>query len=169
VVINSRSFQQGFVRWGTKPPAKVWASIADAPPEPPAPFDGVDPDSGQPKTYTAEPARQVMGRFAGGQKEMFIFNTNSMGGVENMESFIDVVLDRAAEDPEHFYPLVKLDSESYSRSTGKVYKPVFTIVGWCDVDGVQKGKKKKQLKAPPEAAPEPEPAAATTGRRRKIV
>lgn len=177
VIINSASLQHGFVRWGSTPPAKVWASISAPEPTPPDSIEGVD-QSGSPTTFFAQAARQFMGKFVDGAQEQFVFNTNSGGGVERSEELYDAILNRAATHPDYCFPIVSLEYDFWTRATGKVYKPVFKIVEWVDVEGNAEGKRKAKIAAPdddavmdgsgdePAAVPdEPEPA---RGRRRRV-
>jgi hypothetical protein len=136
VLIASHTMQHGYVRWGEVPPAKAFASVSDELPDKPESVDGVDQD-GRAKTFYAEDARMFSGGFTGEDADlgMFVFNTSSMGGVENVDKLYDMILVQAQANAEFCYPLVKLSDEWYKRSTGKVYKPVFTLVHWCDVNG----------------------------------
>lgn len=136
VLINATKIQHGYVRWGEIPPAKAFTPDWTPYPAKPEPLDGEDYE-GKPKTFHAEEARQFEGAFFGDDADLgqFIFNTSSMAGVENTDALYDQMYMQARENPEYVYPLVTLENEWYKRSTGKVYKPVFKIVAWCDVNG----------------------------------
>lgn len=146
IIIASHTMQHGYQRWGELPPAKAFTSVSEELPEKPAPIEGVDQD-GREKTFYAEDARAVGGKFEEEDLGQFMFNTSSMGGVENVDKLFDAILLKAA-DSEYCYPVCELDNEWYKRSTGKVYKPVFKIVDWADVNG-----KIENLKVAHEADP----------------
>ena len=147
-ILMSKLIEQGWIRWGTKPPLKVFSLVtAGAYPTAPQSVEGVDQD-GRPCTHVAQAARQFMGKFVGEVEALgqFIFNTSSMGGVENTSALYSAIIMKAADSP-YFFPRVKFGEESYKRSTGKVYKPVFEIVGWHDVDGNAEGAAPKKLES----------------------
>lgn len=134
VIINSPSMMHGYQRWGEVPPAKAFTSVAQPLPAAPEPIDGVDQD-GRECTFTARDARQVGGKFVEEDLGQFIFNTDSMGGVERMDELFDAIITKSQDGTPYCFPLVTLESDFYKRSTGKVYKPIFKIVSWCDMDG----------------------------------
>jgi hypothetical protein len=150
VLINSLQIQHGFVRWGTKPPAKAHTKITQELPEAPDPFDGVD-EKGRPKTYHAQPSRVLTGATFDDQQDQFTFETGSMGGVENTDKLIAEIMVKAA-DSQCIFPVVKLGTEYWTRDTGKVYKPVFEIQSWHDIDGNEEGAAPAKLEAAPEEA-----------------
>jgi len=162
-LIFSPSMMHGYVRWGEKPPAKAYSSIAAPLPEKPEPVQGLDYDD-RPKTFKAEDARQFQGKFIDEDLGQFVFETNSMGGVEMVDELFDAILARA-EVSHYCFPLVQLDDTFYKRSTGKVYKPVFNIIEWRDQNGeAEDGPKKVEAKVD-EAKQEEEE---TVTRRRKV-
>lgn len=171
-IINSATMQHGYVRWGTKPPEKAFSLIFQPYPDKPNSVEGTDYE-GRPKTFNAEEARQVTGKFIDDDKDLgqFIFNTSSMGGVENMDKLFDEIVLKAQDGTAFVFPVIVLDNEWYKRSTGKVFKPVFEVVRWCDEDGNVENAK---LKAPeaahddePEAEPEPVEEPPKRRRRRR--
>lgn len=142
LLINSTTMQHGFLRWGEVPPAKEFASIAQPLPPAPEPIEGED-EKGNPTTFQPQKARQVAGKFFADDLGQFVFETSSMGGVENVDKLFDAILVKAESSP-YCFPKVKLTSEWYKRSTGKVYKPVFEILAWCDQNGNPETLGKKQ-------------------------
>lgn len=143
-LVNALSIEHGYMRWGELPPVKAFTSDWTPYPEKPEPIDGTDHD-GKPKTFNAEEARQMRGRFMGEDDDLgqFTFNSSSMGGVERMDDLFDKMYLQSKEAPEHIYPRVRLTSDFYKRSTGKVFKPVFEVVAWCDMNGEPLSKAKK--------------------------
>ena len=168
-LINSPAMMHGYMRWGESPPAKAFTSVAQDYPEKPEPIDGVDYD-GKPCTFHAKEARQISGKFLADDQDQFIFNTDSMGGVERMDQLFDKILLKASDGTAFCFPLVKLECDWYKRATGKVFKPIFEIVKWCDQNGVPETaadrkleKKKAVVEDDVEDDVEPEP----TSRRRR--
>jgi len=134
VLINVQSLQHGYVRWGEIPPAKAFTSISEAYPEKPEPIDGKDFE-GRPMRFFADDARQFQGKFLDEGLGQFIYNASNKWHVENVDKLYDAILTKAQDETPYVYPLVELSNEFYKRATGKVYKPVFKIIGWCDVNG----------------------------------
>lgn len=164
-LVLSDSIQHGFIRWGTKPPDKVFSSVANPLPDAPTPHEGVD-DQGRPRTYNAQDARLFMGKFTGEDDDLgqFIFNSSSMGGVERTDELYDAIIAKS-QDSEYCYPLIELRGDYYTRSTGKVYKPIFKVVQWCNVEGEAETLDKVEKLDEPEPEAEAPPA---RRRRRKV-
>ena len=137
IYINSLQAQHGFIRWGTKPPAKAHTKVTAALPPQLAPFDGVD-ENGKPKTHMAQPSRILVGVTLDDEPDVVNCELGSMGGVENTDKLISAIMVKA-QSSTFFFPVVKLASEFYVRSTGKVYKPVFEIIEWRDVENNLEG------------------------------
>jgi hypothetical protein len=136
-LIDSVNIQHGFIRWGTKPPAKNYVVITKPIPTPPLPFDGVD-EKGQPKTHFPQPSRVLVGHTNDEHKDAFMLELGSMGGVENIDKLIAEILVKAGTSI-CFFPVVVLGSEFYTRATGKVFKPTFKVIQWCDEHGNPEG------------------------------
>lgn len=170
VLVNANKIQHGYIRWGELPPEKAFTPDWTPYPDRPESIEGTDMD-GKPKTFKAEEARQFEGAFTGEDDDLgqFIFNSSSMAGVENTDKLYDKMYAQAREHPEYVYPLVRLENEFYKRSTGKVFKPVFTVVAWCDVNGkpMTEADKKLEEPAPEKEAPEKEDETPPTRRRRR--
>lgn len=158
-LVNALTIEHGYMRWGELPPVKAFTPDWTPYPDKPEPIEGEDMD-GKPKTFNAEEARQLRGKFWGEDEDLgqFTFNTSSMGGVENVDDLFDKMYMQAQQHPDHIYPRVKLTSEWYKRSTGKVYKPVFEIVAWCDQNGepLNAAKKLEETEAKKQTAKAPE-------------
>jgi hypothetical protein len=137
--INVLESQHGFIRWGTKEPAKSHSKITQALPQPPAPFDGVD-EKGNPKTFYGQASRIISGVTFDDDEDGVIIEVGSMGGVERVDELLNQVMAKAAGS-KYFFPVVTLGHDFYKRSTGKVFKPVFTVVEWRNVEGDLEGAK----------------------------
>lgn len=165
VFINIVKAEHGFVRWGAKPPAKAHTSILAPKPPMIEPFDGVD-ERGQPKTHVAQPSLIFQGSTFDEHKDAFVLELGSKGGVENMGALINSALARAINS-DFIFPVVKLGSEFWTRETGKVYKPVFEVIAWCDTHGNEEGAAPKQLDAKVEEAAAEVPAPPAKKKRTK--
>jgi hypothetical protein len=172
VVIMSKMIEQGWIRWGTKPPAKVFARITQPYPDAPSSVEGLDND-GRNTTFNAAQARQFTGVFRGEDLGNFIFNTNSKGGVKAADKLYQAIIAQANKSV-YFFPVVTLTSDSYKHSSyGKIYTPSFVIEKWVDVDGNEEGEAPKKLaeaKAEPKAkakVEEPKQDAEAAPKRRR--
>lgn len=164
VLINSTTMEHGYQRWGEIPPAKAFGPINRAKPEAPEPIDGVDQD-GKSTTFYPREARMIRGAFLDEDLGQFAYNTDSMGGVERVDELFQMIINKARDNTPYCFPKVRLDSDFYKRATGKVYKPVFTLIEWCDQNGDPEPKQKLEAPADDEDdAPEDDKP---TRRRRK--
>ena len=133
VFINPLEAQHGFVRWGVKPPMKTHTKRTTTLPAAMEPFNGVDP-KGQPKTYYAQPSRILSGVTSDEMSDPFILELSSQGGVENVDKLWAAIMVKAASS-KYFFPIVRLENEYWTHSEGKVFKPVFEISEWRNVNG----------------------------------
>jgi hypothetical protein len=86
-----------------------------------------------------------------------LYKVNSRGGIEAVTKFIADIQRRLLTP--YPCPIVTLDSEWYQHPKwGRVEKPIFTIVGWCDLNGNVEGA--APAPAAPAAAEPAAPAAA---------
>jgi len=169
LLIHTGSLSHGFIRWGEELPVTAYSLVTLPQPERPPSFVGID-DEGRPKTYHAQEARRFFGKFIDDELGQFTFETGSMGGVQRVDELMDEIFLRAQDDTTYLFPRVRLSSDHYKRSTGKVYKPVFEVLAWCDENGNPRTLDKKL--AAPEVADdvddtEDEAPAKTTRRRRR--
>lgn len=68
------------------------------------------------------------------------FKTNSVGGLNESAALIDAIMKQLDIDENKCVPLVKLANDSYKHKTyGKIYTPVFEIVGWTGMDVPEAG------------------------------
>ena len=163
VFINPLEAQHGFVRWGVKPPMKTHTKRTTALPAAMEPFNGVDP-KGQPKTYYAQPSRILSGVTSDEMSDPFILELSSQGGVENVDKLWAAIMVKAASS-KYFFPTVRLENEYWTHSEGKVFKPVFEILGWSNVNGDSEDATPK-LEATPEVAEEAEVVEAPAKKKR---
>jgi hypothetical protein len=92
--------------------------------------------------------------------EEVVYKVNSRGGIEAVTKFIGDIQRRLLTP--YPCPIITLDSEWYPHPKwGRVDKPIFSIVGWCDLNGNVEG-------APPvaPASEAPAPTAAPVRKRK---
>lgn len=97
------------------------------------------------------------------------FKTNSVGGLNEAGRLVDAIMKQLDINPEKFVPLVKLTNDHYKHKVyGKIYTPVFDIVGWTSIDVPEQAATPAEQEAasmepegpaPEEAAAEAAPAA----------
>ena len=95
-----------------------------------------------------------------------IYKNNSYGGRDAFAELLGVVQAQLDKNPNYPCPVVHLDSTHYDHSKyGRIYKPVFTVVDWCDFKGALESEgtalpPPRQAAPGPAAAPKPAPAPA---------
>lgn len=68
--------------------------------------------------------------------EQVLYNTTSYGGMEELGKLIKVIQARVEAGRADVFPVITLGHDSYlHKQYGKTYTPVFTIVGWVDMNG----------------------------------
>ena len=69
-----------------------------------------------------------------------LYQTPSDGGTKAHKKLVAEILRRAKAKNEFIMPKIALDTDFYAHPDyGKIYKPVFTVVEWCDMDGEPEG------------------------------
>lgn len=70
-----------------------------------------------------------------------IYKNNSYGGRDAFTELLGFVQAQLDKNPSYPCPVVHLDSTHYDHTKyGRIYKPVFTIVDWCDFNGLLESK-----------------------------
>lgn len=65
-----------------------------------------------------------------------VYKTSSIGGMRAVDELLGMLQAHLAEDPMHPCPVIQLLSDSYQHQKyGKIYIPVFEIVGWATMNG----------------------------------
>jgi hypothetical protein len=180
--VNPVTFQHGWVCWvegvkGAKPQKhEIMVSMAKPMPPEPEPING--------KAYDPQGAFELRGLSGDDEGVEIVFVTNSKGGVQAVRAVTDAFQRHYPTDPAHPCPIVTMTSTHYPHPTwGKIHKPVFNVVGWCDMNGGRRPDDAQPAlppeppaAMPPAAAPIPrkpaEPVAtaqAHTGQRRRPV
>jgi hypothetical protein len=82
-----------------------------------------------------------------------------------VDGILAAIQSQLVTDPEHPCPVIVMTSESYPHTKyGKIYNPIFTIVGWSDMNGNLAGAAAPRLDGPTGPAAAPEPVRATRSR-----
>jgi len=186
-LLNTVSFKHGWVCWqdgangGKAQKREVMGSAFEDAPVQPEPWNGKD--------YSKQHSFQLKcmdGEDAGHQ---VIHITSSIGGGKPIDALKDALIAQAHTDPVHAFPIIVFGSDHYPHSQyGRIYTPIYSIVGWADMEGntdagpaiaapAKKGGKKpplataqKEPSEPPFAAPPPGPTPtqrAHSGQRRR--
>ena len=132
--VNPYSIQHGHVCWaepgapGKRKLGEIMAPITQAKPDIMA-----LPDKGAPWT---EQYGLDMKCVSGTDKGLeTAFRSNAQGGIEAVLALIDAVDQQLDSGSDKIVPIVRLRSTSYQHPAyGKIYKPVFEIVGWTRID-----------------------------------
>ena len=160
VLVNTNSICHGWTIWADSKATKVLSTFDKELPEAPAPIGGNQPTE----------ARAFGAAFYDDGKpgSQLVFETNSFGGRKGVDTLIGQIIDRVTSGEEvYLYPVVKLTSESYKNKNYMnklIHNPVFEVVKWCDVNGLEPGEQPTALEAPQTQAEE-QPAAT---RRRRV-
>ena len=147
-VVNPMSLAHGWVCWIESTIAgQIMVSMAEDCPPRPAPIDGFNFEA-----QRSFDLKCLTGDDAGIE---VVYKSSSMGGVEKVTDLIGHIRPRLVTA--HPCPILSLEQEHYqSKKYGRIYKPVFTITGWADMNGTPEGT--AALAAAPAAAPAPAPA-----------
>jgi hypothetical protein len=188
--INPLSIQHGWVCWkvipeGSKESPELLGEEMRGMFDPKPNKDAL-PDYGHPwNEQITFQLRCISGEDEG---EQTIYKTSSQGGKRAALELMDAVGAQLDKDMSKPVPVVELKSDHYKhKQYGKTYFPVFEVVGWVSMDGVEgepEGDQPEEPKAAepqqarrtaaktPEPEPEPEqdapePAPAASGERRR--
>ena len=136
--INPLGIQHGWIAWkereqGSKEEAKVLGERM-VPMTAPKPLENELPhvEEGKWTNQIDLPMKGVGGDDAGVEVN---FKSNSIGGLNEAARLIDSIMAQLDIDEQNVVPLVKLSNDHYKHKMyGKVYTPVFEIVGWTNID-----------------------------------
>lgn len=99
------------------------------------------------------------------------YKTASVGGMRAVDGLLAAIQKALVEHPQRAFPVIKLEQDHYSHTKwGKIYTPIFSIVGWADMNGNVDDERPAVAPptktAAPAPAPEPEPEPAPRARRK---
>lgn len=144
-LINSATFTHGWILWHQKKCHTSMVSIMQ--PLPPEPDPMAKPNG---ELSTASEGRGFQGKWLDSD-ETVKFESSTYGGRQAVSKVIAQVKQRAAQGSNHIFPLVELDSYSYTNNNGdEVYSPELKVVSWLNAEGETEG---PALEAPEEKAP----------------
>lgn len=70
--------------------------------------------------------------------EQVVYKPSSVGGLNEIGSFIEAIMKQIDADPEHPVPVVRLAFDHYPHPTyGKTYTPVLEIVRWVSLEDAE--------------------------------
>jgi hypothetical protein len=126
-VVNPMSLAHGWVCWlDSQIVGQVMVSMAADPPPRPAAVNG--------REYEAQRSfdmKCITGDDAGTE---VVYKVSSMGGVERITDLIGLI--RPQLLTAHPCPVLVLGQDYYThKKYGRIYKPIFDIVGWADMNG----------------------------------
>lgn len=151
VLVNTNTICHGWVLWADGKANKSLATFDQDMPEAPKSIGDNHPSE----------ARAFGGAFVDDGKPgaQFVFETNSYGGRKGVDALISAIIDRVTSgETVYLYPMVRLGSDSYRNKNYMnklIHNPVFEIVKWCDVNGVEAGAQTAALSSEETAADEP--------------
>ena len=166
-LIDPYSFGHGWIAWGDGAVENEVYKYLNEPLPQKSSLDPVDAENG----WEEQRGFALVCISGHDQGEQVVFKTNSKGGLDAIRAVADAVADVLDEsDNDSIYPKTLLRNTSYKhKKYGKIFKPIFELVGWSDnrpVAAVPEPKAKRQ------AEPEPivdSPRQATGRRRRGLV
>lgn len=133
--VNPTTFGHGWVCWaetvkGQKPEklGEKMVSMTQPMPEQPDPIKGQE--------FTKQGSFELRGLEGDAEGIEIAYITPSNGGLQAIKAVTEAFQRHYPEDPMHPCPVVTMTSTSYQHPTyGKIWKPVFEVVAWCDMDG----------------------------------
>jgi hypothetical protein len=169
--VNPLSLRHGFICWKVIPegsrekPELLGEALVGM--FQPLPDPNSLPDYGHPwEPCLAFDVKCVSGEDEGIQ---VLYKTSSKGGMGASKEFIGKIMKQIDDDLNHAVPVVELLSDFYDNKKygGRTYFPVFEIIEWVSMEGVEASEAAGDEPEPPKAAePAKEQAPAPTGRRR---
>lgn len=172
IVINTATFKHGWMIWVKKKATKLAVSFIEPLPIKPEPVEIEVKGEKKLEEYTE--SRAFEARFLDPEDETVIsFGASSFGARKACDVVLNAIKARANAGRDDLYPIVQLNAETYDHDDfGKIYNPVFTIVGWMDEQGnttkdemIADQTEAKELEGKVE--PEPETGQKPTTRRRR--
>lgn len=168
VCINIADCKQGYTAWGNKQYGNEGKNVGEVLHSVLEPMPQLDelPDVKGDWSKCIEMPLVVL---EGEDKNLeCLWKSNSFGGTKAFAKLLDAVLRRIQSGESDFFPIVKLESDSYTHSSyGKIFNPVFEIVGWASPLG-EESATESESESEPEPEPEAEKEAPKRTRRRRV-
>jgi hypothetical protein len=160
-VVNIVSMSHGYVCWVDNGPGnkntkegEVMARMTQPKPAKPAPIRNTEF-----KEQRSFQAKCLDGEDRGTEVQ---YNTNSDGGLKAFDKLaltvqrtLDAYRQLPPGSPAYVFPVLRLGSEFYDDIRyGRIYKPIFEVVGWADMRGNLAGNGGDATAEQPQAAPD---------------
>ena len=159
-LVNPMSFMHGWVLWAeqvagakNRKLGEVMGSMSRAAPACPEPVNG--------KSFTPQGSFELKCMDGTDEGVQVLFKSPSQGGVQAIGALVEAFQRHYAQKDGKLTPcpIITLGNSWYTHPTfGKIYKPVFEVTGWADMNGAIPGAAPAPP-AEPQAAP-PKPARA---------
>ena len=92
-----------------------------------------------------------------------VYKNNSLGFRKAFDKLLADIRSRYVIDQQFYWPVIELLTSDYPhKKYGKIFEPIFNIVGWADAEGQMQTAKPRAI-APIKPEPAPEPAAEPAG------
>ncbi len=128
--VNPFSFVHGFIAWGEG----VVLAEKMAPVSEPLPETGDAPD-GAKRGWEMQIGMALACTNGEDEGMQARYTVTSVGGKRAVQALAIAIADQADKHPEKPVPLIRLKKEHYQhKSYGRIYTPVFDIVGWTALD-----------------------------------
>lgn len=153
--VNPFSFVHGYIAWGEGTVlAEKMAPVAD-----PLPETGPAPE-GAKRGWEMQIGMALACTNGEDEGLQARYTVTSVGGKRAVQALAVAIADQADANPAKPVPLVRLKKEHYQhKSYGRIYTPVFDIVGWASLDA--------GADTTPDAAPAADEDAGEQPRRRR--
>lgn len=128
--VNPFSFVHGFIAWGEGTVlGEKMASVAE-----PLPETGPAPD-GAKRGWEMQIGMALACTTGEDEGMQARYTVTSVGGKRAVQALAVAIADQADKNPDKPVPLIRLRKEHYQhKSYGRIYTPVFDIVGWTALD-----------------------------------
>jgi hypothetical protein len=163
---NPLGFQHGYTCWGTKEHGTEGQNMGEVLVAASSPLPEVGSLPQAKGNWSKAIALQV--RCTNGEDEgvQTLFKANSDGGRKAYAGLLQALVEQLGKKVPEVVPLIELENDFYEHASyGKIFKPVFKVVGWTTMDGEAAPAKLEEVKEEP--AEEPAKEEAPRRRRRK--
>lgn len=174
--VNPMSLQHGYVSWTDHPGKQTNEIVGEVmvPMTSPLPAQSDLRDTGW--EWAQQLSFQLRCTSGEDKGEQTLYKTTSVGGMNAVKKLINEIMKQLDVNPSRPVPLIELKTDDYPhKKWGKVYVPVFDVVGWATMEGEsgadraaaaqERGEPVGSAGAAPQA---PQPAEQEPVRRRRV-
>jgi hypothetical protein len=166
---NPLGFQHGYTCWGTKEHGTEGQNVGEVLVPAATPLPDVSTLPQAKGNWSKAIALQV--RCTNGEDEgvQTLFKANSDGGRKAYAGLLQALVEQLGKKVPEVVPLIELENDWYEHASyGKIFKPVFKVVGWTTMDGeAAPAKIEEAANEEPAVAEKPAKEEAPRRRRRK--